>query len=259
MPEVLLDLAGIIVQALRSNSHIRIWSLASSGFLLVLIAVVQLTAIFWMKAEAIAVVMQSIPFVAIPSGIVFLLSLLAFTPVKIQGGGTVRAELESIREERYRIEERLATQKDPDVLDTIHLNLNQLNEYYTINKSQARSSFRFSVFAIVVGLAMLIFSIWMFALQRTSTPQIAVITGISGVLSQFIGGAYFYLYRTSLIQLNYFFHQLVRMQDTMLSVRLCDQMSNQERQNILREKVALILLERSSLTAGNSMKSSVKK
>jgi hypothetical protein len=259
MPEILLDLVGIIVQALRSNSYIRIWSLASSGLLLVLIAIVQLTAIFWMQAEVVEAVMQSIPFVAIPSGIVFLLSLLAFTPVKIQGGGTVRIELESIREERSRIEERLATQKDPDVLDTIHLNLNQLNEYYTINKSQARNSFRFSVFAIVVGLAMLIFSIWMFALQKTSTPQIAVITGISGVLSQFVGGAYFYLYRTSLIQLNYFFHQLVRMQDTMLSVRLCDQMSNQDRQNILREKVALTLLDRSSFTAEGLMKSSVKK
>lgn len=248
MGEALVDIAGIIVQALRSNPHIRLWSIAASGFLLVLVAVVQLTATFWMQAEAVEVVRRAIPAVAIPSTIMFFLSLLAFTPVKIRGGGIVRVELESLREERSKIEERLVSQPKPDVMDTIQLNLSQLNEYYIINKSQARNSFRFSVFAVVVGLAMLVISIWMFALQQTSNPQMAVITGISGVLIQFIGGAYFYLYRTSLVQLNYFFHQLVKMQDTMLSVRLCEQVAPEDRQNALREKVILTLLERSSLS-----------
>ncbi len=40
MVEVLLDIAGIIVQALRSNTYIWLWSIATSGFLLVLASVV---------------------------------------------------------------------------------------------------------------------------------------------------------------------------------------------------------------------------
>ena len=50
-------------------------------------------------------------------------------------------ELEPIRQERMAIEERLSHKAEPDIFDTIQLNLNQLNEYYVINKSQARRSF----------------------------------------------------------------------------------------------------------------------
>jgi hypothetical protein len=42
---------------------------------------------------------------------------------------------------------------------------------------------------------------------------------------QFIGGAYYYLYNKSLIQLNFFFARLTVMQDTMLSIKLCDQIT----------------------------------
>lgn len=251
MFDILLDIAGILVQALRSNPYIRSWCLAASGLLLILVGVIQVTAIFWMQPETAEAVRRTIPVVALTSSIIFLLSLLAFTPVKIQNRSAVKVELKSLWEERARIEERLANQQKADVMDTIQLNLNQLNEYYTINKSQARNSFRFSVFAIIVGLAMLIVSIWMFALRQDSNPQMTLITGISGVLIQFIGGAYFYLYRTSLVQLNYFFHQLVKMQDTMLSVRLCEQVTPEDRQNEILEKLILTLLERSSSTLSN--------
>ena len=132
------------------------------------------------------------------------------------------------------------------MLDTIQLSLNQLTEYYAINKSQARSSFSFSVFAVIVGLATLIGGIWFFYLTEKQNIQLAAISGIAGALIQFIGGAYFYLYRRSLDQLNYFFNQLVKMQDTMLSIRLCEQIASEEKKNELREKVILTLLERSS-------------
>jgi hypothetical protein len=151
-----------------------------------------------------------------------------------------------LREERHKIQKRLAEKPKPDVLDTIQLSLNQLTEYYAINKSQARNSFSFSVFAVIVGLATLIGGIWFFYLTEKQNIQLATISGIAGVLIQFIGGAYFYLYRRSLDQLNYFFNQLVKMQDTMLSIRLCEQIVPKERQNELRETVILRLLERSS-------------
>jgi hypothetical protein len=174
--------------------------------------------------------------------------LAAYVGLNIKGGGFLQLELESLHEERKRITERLAETPKPDILDTIQLSLNQLSEYYTINKSQARNSFTFSVFAIVVGLATLVGGIWIFYFRESPQLEMAAITSIAGVLSQFIGGAYFYLYRRSQEQLNFFFEQLVKMQDTMLSVKLCEQVQPPEKQVDLREKIILTLLQRSSVT-----------
>src|SRR5262249_48955807 len=44
-------------------------------------------------------------------------------------------ELAPIRKEREEIREKIKS-KEPNIFDTIQLNLNQLTEYYTINKSQ---------------------------------------------------------------------------------------------------------------------------
>src|SRR5262245_7113644 len=47
------------------------------------------------------------------------------------------SELAPIRKEREEIRDRIkGKRKEPDIFDTIQLNLNQLEEYYTINKSQ---------------------------------------------------------------------------------------------------------------------------
>ena len=155
--------------------------------------------------------------------------------------------MNTLHEERQKIQDRLSETEKPNVLDTIQLNLNQLSEYYTINKSQARNSFRFSVFAVIAGLSTIIAGVWFFYLQETPNVSLTVISGISGTMIQFIGAAYFYLYRKSLDQLNFFFSQLVKMQDTMLSVKLCEEVTPQEKQIELREKVIITLLERSSL------------
>jgi hypothetical protein len=123
--------------------------------------------------------------------ILLFLASAAYTGITVIGGGELRLELKSLHEERKDITDRLADKQRPDILDTIQLSLNQLNEYYTINKSQARNSFSFSVSAVVFGLATTIGGIWIFYLGDNPRVDVAVITSLSGVLLQFIGGAYF--------------------------------------------------------------------
>src|SRR5262245_57720807 len=71
------------------------------------------------------------------------LVLIALTPIyalfslALIGSKQDDRELAPIRKEREEIRERIK-EKEPDIFDTIQLNLNQLSEYYTINKSQAR-------------------------------------------------------------------------------------------------------------------------
>lgn len=155
-------------------------------------------------------------------------------------------ELISIRKDREEIRENLAKKQDKDVLDTIQLSLNQLLEYYTINTSQAKNSFRFSVFAIVIGLFVLVIGIGIFYFRENPNIQLATISGLSGIFLQFIGGANFYIYNRSLNQLNYFYAQLIRTQETMLSIKLCDQLFDKNQKTQVIEKLIMNLIERSS-------------
>jgi hypothetical protein len=156
-------------------------------------------------------------------------------------GGEEAAALKNISERRAAIERRIV-EKPQDFLATVQLGLAQLDEYYVINKKQARNSFSSSMFAIVVGLATLVGGIWVFYLQPQPNLKLASISTISGVLVQFVGAGYFYLYRRSLDQLNFFFGQLVRMQDMMLSVRLCDELKPAARRAAALEQIIQVLL-----------------
>jgi hypothetical protein len=237
---------GLLIETLKRNPPVRRIVVAVSVFGLILASAVALASKLANWPVPFEQLSPILPPVFAASGFMLFLGLAAYTGLRIRGSGGLQVELQSLREERKRITERIAETPKPDILDTIQLSLNQLNEYYTINKSQARSSFTFSVFAVIVGLATLLGGIWIFYLRETPKIELTAITSIAGVLTQFIGAAYFYLYRRSQEQLNFFFAQLVKMQDTMLSVKLCEQVQPLEKQGELREKIILTLLQRSS-------------
>ncbi|MGC2695655.1 MAG: hypothetical protein WA738_07685 [Candidatus Angelobacter sp.] len=175
---------------------------------------------------------------------VLAICLLSASKQSFELGG-IEVELAPIRRERKEIRERIEHGPSAaNVLSTIELGLNQITEYYTINKSQARKSFSFSVFAVVMGLVTLIGGAWLFYFGKTPNVGLAALSGIGGLLLQFIGGASFYIYNKSLAQLNYFYDKLVRMQDTMLSIQLCDQLEDKARQSAIRERLILEILTR---------------
>jgi len=247
MMDAFFDVFGILIQSLRNNPQIRAWTTGLGLVLLVSSLAILAAAPFLFIQDVAANVRDVAPAVAGGGGFLTFISLAAYSGIKLKGSGRIELEsLESIREERQTIQERLHDKPKGDIIDTIQLNLNQLSEYYVINKSQARNSFRFSVFAVISGLVTLVAGVWIFYLRTPPNIEMSIISGAAGVLIQFIGAAYFYLYRTSLEQLNFFFAQLVKMQDTMLSVKLCEQIAPEEKQAALRERIILTLLERSA-------------
>jgi MFS family permease len=182
-----------------------------------------------------------LPFFAAPGGFLALLFISHFAS---RIPDVFEIQLEKLREERVEITQKIEQEKELDIFHTIQLSLNQLNEYYTINKGQARSSFRFSIFSIVVGLITIVTGIWFFYFGR-SNIELTFITGISGVLLEFIGGAYFFMYKKSLEQVNFFFGQLIKIQDTMLAINLANNIEDKEKRTVLTDKIITSLLERS--------------
>lgn len=245
MSEIIVEIISVILDWLRKNHVIRFWVIILSS-LLIIITIVSYVAAQNIYFNGALIIRELAPGFIFFFGIIFLLSLASLTNIKIKGRGIFEIELDTLHKERKKIQERLAEAPKPDIIDTIQLNLNQLTEYYTINKNQARNSFRFSIFALIVGFITIIGGIWLFYFNNIPNISLTLISSISGTLLEFIGGAYFYLYRKSIDQLNFFFIQLVKMQDTMLSIRLCEQITPEDKQIEIREKIIFTLLDRSS-------------
>jgi len=130
-----------------------------------------------------------------------------------------------------------------DILEVIQSNLDQLIDYYIINKAQATTSFRSSIIAISIGFATIIVGVWL-AYANVGGNTAAYISVLAGVLLQFIGGAFFFLYNKSLIQLNFFFARLALMQDTMLGIRLADSIPDGKEKRQILEKVMFAIVQR---------------
>ncbi|MGG1339032.1 hypothetical protein GH892_03020 [Bacillus thuringiensis] len=186
-------------------------------------------------------------FISLCSFAIFSASLLAFSKEPINFKNPLDIELEKLSEEREQLKAKVQGEDikvKNNVFNTIQLNLNQTTEYYTINKSQAKQSFRASIFAIVIGLITLVVGIWFMFYKENIT--MATISAISSVLLEAIGGMYFYVYRKSLEQLNFFYDKLERTQDTMVAIELTNNISDDAKKMELQEKVILNLIERSS-------------
>ena len=135
------------------------------------------------------------------------------------------------------IEDRIE-QKTANTVDIALLNMRKLDEYYVLNKQQARQSFNVSIGAVVVGFATLIVSAMFFA-----DPRGKFTGALAGVLLQFIGGGFFYLYNKSLDQLNLFYAKLINLQNTMLALQLCEKLTTTKEETM--KTIALELMERS--------------
>jgi len=183
---------------------------------------------------------------AIFGGIALLASLAAYLPEESIPPFLYRREMEELREERDKIKERNPEGQKADLFDTVQLNLNEIREYCVQNKRQARSSFHFGVFAMLLGLATLLYGIWKFYEGTSTNLTIASLVSVSGLLIQFIGGASMIIYRNSLRQGNFYFAHLVQMQDVMLAIKLCTETTDSEKKSALQGKVVEALLKRAS-------------
>jgi len=177
--------------------------------------------------------------------VLFVITIASYTKIKISAG-KIGLDLENLRTEREELKKKFSEKHD-DVFNTIQLSLNQLTEYYTINLSQARSSYRWSIAAIIVGIITLLAGIWFFYFNANPNINLAIISGVSGVIIEFIGASNIYIYNKSLKQLNLYFRELINIQDTMLAIELSEKIDNNEKKIEIKEKIILSLMGRSSM------------
>jgi putative flippase GtrA len=137
-------------------------------------------------------------------------------------------------------------QKTADTVDIALLNMRKLDEYYNLNKQQARRSFSASIAAVCVGFVTIIVSV-----LYAHDPNAKFAGGLAGVLAQFIGASFFYLHNKSLNQLNLFYGKLISLQNTMLALQVCEKLTSNKEDSM--QVIALELMHRDVTTTNGQV------
>lgn len=178
--------------------------------------------------------------IIIVTSILLLLTICSFSS-RLQERRSLSDTLDEITKRKQTLEEKIDAQKDnPHVQDIIQLNLSQLNEYYTINKTQSKSAYKFSLIMIFVGFLLIVLAIILgFAIPFQIS--ITLIIGIAGLLSEFIGATALNLYKESNKHVNEFLERLTYLQKVMLAVELVDRISEGKKEEQLSNIISSLM------------------
>lgn len=171
---------------------------------------------------------------------VFILIICIMSYLNITDSSTDKY-LEALAEERLKLNEKI--EEENNVMDVIKINLNQLNEYYTINKAQARRSYSFSIAMIVTGFLVLIFSIMLWLFGKIGL-NITIIATLSGLIAEFIGATSLLLYKESTRQIQLFFEKLSYLQHIMLAVELTERLNNDKKEEEIGEIISSLIVKK---------------
>ena len=118
----------------------------------------------------------------------------------------------------------------------------KLDAYYSLNRLHLQLSFWASLAALLTGLVILVVGISI--IFKGSAGLSGQLVTIGGVLTQFIGAGFFFLYSKNLKQLNVFYDKLIRHQDTMYAMGLTMHQLPEDRRPEMLETVISMLLTR---------------
>jgi hypothetical protein len=141
------------------------------------------------------------------------------------------------------------------VADALKLDLSRLNEYYVINQSQARSSFRWAVFSMLLGFGTIISGIWLFYF-RGAQPNVfmASLSTAAGFVVNLVSALFLHLHSKIQERSLHYYEQLARLQNLSIAIRLVESheepTARQEARNlVIRELVSGVRLLPRSETA----------
>lgn len=178
--------------------------------------------------------------IIIVASCLFLLTICSFSN-SLQERRSLSEMLGEITKRKQTLEEKIDAQKDkPRIQDIIQLNLSQLNEYYTINKSQSKRAYEFSIFMIFVGFLLIVTAV-ILGFAVPSRISVILIIGIAGLLSEFIGATSLNLYKESNKHVNEFLERLTYLQKVMLAIELVDRISEDKKEEQLSNIISSLM------------------
>jgi hypothetical protein len=132
--------------------------------------------------------------------------------------------------------ERLSKAEPGDVQEIAASQIQLLSSYYTLVLDQAQRSFRWALIAAGIGFVFFFASVGTLLAQQS--PNIALVSLVSGALIEVVSGIGFYLYNKSASQLAMFHTRLDSTQRFLLANSVCEGLEGdfkqQARSNLVR-------------------------
>lgn len=118
-------------------------------------------------------------------------------------------------------------------------NQDYIDAYYKTNQAHVKWSFWASLIALIIGLIILVVGIGL-ALAGSDTAS-STTTAAAGVLTQFISAGFFFIYSKNLKQLNVFYEELIRNQETLFAFSLLKHIPDNERSGVIQAIIGALL------------------
>jgi hypothetical protein len=109
----------------------------------------------------------------------------------------------------------------------IENNLDNMEKYYQLVRTQTEKSYGLTQAAAVVGFMVLVAGIILSFMKSFDNPS-TIVTLASGALIEFISAVFFYIYNRTVVQLNVYHEKLINVQDTMLALKVAQIIQDQK-------------------------------
>ncbi|MCY6494557.1 element excision factor XisI family protein [Leptolyngbya sp. GGD] len=164
--------------------------------------------------------------------------------------------LTSIVQANYQDAEQRAKENPDKVKPAWDIANSTLSAYFNRNLKQVDWIFRLSVAVMLLGLGLVGVGIAL-AYQKPENITVAIVGGIAGVITQFIGATFLFIYKSTISQANKYTETLERINSVGMAMQILDGISEQERVDSLEKlvsakiEIAKLLLAKSQGTQVN--------
>lgn len=120
-----------------------------------------------------------------------------------------------------------------------------LEAYFNRNLAQIRSIYYLSVGVMIVGFALLVVSIW-WTSQNASNITPAVVGTAAGIITEFIGATFLFVYRSTIEQATSYLETLGQINSVGMAMQILDSLSDQQdetsQQKLIDAKITIAKL-----------------
>jgi hypothetical protein len=110
----------------------------------------------------------------------------------------------------------------------VTINVDNLGAYYAQVKAQTYNSFMVSLIVGVIGFLFILGGLLVGMLGTTSSETLPYLSVASGVMTEFIGAVFFYLYSKTVRQMKEYHDSLLAVQNVLLSFKLVGEIKNDD-------------------------------
>lgn len=134
-----------------------------------------------------------------------------------------------------------------DPLSVLEIDTNRLAEYYDINQKQAKASFNWAIFAMVLGLLTIMAGIWLYYYEDgkgSGTVLITSLTTCAGIITNFISGLFIYLHNETQKRSLIYYSNLIKNQQMELSIVVANEVNGEAEKNEIKKEIIKELCRR---------------